>query len=553
MRIIVSELPYMTNKSNLIARIADLTRDGILDGVVDLRDESDRHGMRIVIELSKNADPEKILSLLYKKTPMQGTFSFNMLALVNGGPQKLSLKHALKVYIEHRLEVIRRRSEFELRKKEERLHILKALRIALMNLDEVINIIRSSRNSETASTKLMKRFNLDEIQATAILDMPLRRLASLERKKIEEEFDEISNRIKELKLLLKSPKKMRQLVIDELEEVKAKFSDPRRTQIIKLGEGSLVSELLTQSDLMPEENFWISYTNDGRISRSADDKSFRMSGTNASWNVIRTSSHQTVILVTSEGLAAAIHSMAIPVQSSHDEGVKISTISPLHENDLIVGLFSVPLDTSELPETSIISISRQGMVKKSSIADLPSPSASSFTLAKVNDGDELYCTLLVRPAEDLLISTANGMSIRFCEDQVRSMGLVAAGVNGIKLKNDDFVVGASALHPNEQIILLTKTGLGKRVLEKEFPVQGRYGQGVIAWRLADGDKVVLQLTGKLTDRAICHFEKSASKFVKISDAPSRTRAANGKKVFDLKSRDEIIGFTRIEDMVDYWS
>ena len=553
MRIIVSELPYMTNKSNLIARIADLTREGILDGVVDLRDESDRHGMRIVIELSKNADPEKILGLLYKKTPMQGTFSFNMLALVNGGPQKLSLKHALKVYIEHRLEVIRRRSEFELRKKEERLHILKALRIALMNLDEVINIIRSSRNSETASTKLMKRFNLDEIQATAILDMPLRRLASLERKKIEEEFDEISNRIKELKLLLKSPKKMRQLVIDELEEVKAKFSDPRRTQIIKLGEGSLVSELLTQSDLMPEENFWISYTNDGRISRSADDKSFRMSGTNASWSVIRTSSHQTVILVTSEGLAAAIHSMAIPVQSSHDEGVKISTISPLNEKDLIVGLFSVPLDNAELPETSIVSISRQGMVKKSSITDLPSPSASSFTLAKVNDGDELYCTLMVRPAEDLLISTANGMTIRFSEDQVRSMGLVAAGVNGIKLKEGDFVIGASALHSNEQIILLTKTGLGKRVLEKDFPVQGRYGQGVISWRLTGGDKVVLQLTGKLTDRAICHFEKSASKFVKISDAPARTRAANGKKVFDLKSKDEVIGFTRIEDMVDYWS
>ncbi len=553
MRIIVSELPYMTNKSNLISKIADLTRNGTLDGVVDLRDESDRHGMRIVIELSKNADPEKILTLLYKKTPMQGTFSFNMLALVNGGPHKLSLKQALKVYIEHRLTVIRRRSEHELRKNEERLHILKALKIALMNLDEVIEIIKSSRNAETASAKLQKRFKLDELQATAILDMPLRRLASLERKKIEEEYDEISKRIKELKLLLKSPAMMRQLVIDELEEVKRKYSDPRRTQIIQLGEGSLVSQFMTQSDLMPEEYFWISYTNDGRISRSADDKSFRMSGTNASWNVIRTSSHQTVFLVTSEGTIAAIHSMAIPVQNSHDEGVKISTISPLHEKDLIVSLFSVPIDTSENSETSIVSISRMGMVKKSNVADLPSPSAASFTLVKVNDGDELFCTLFCKSNEDLMISTANGMSIRFNEDQVRSMGLVAAGVNGIKLKDDDFVVGAGLIHPNENIILLTKNGLGKRVLEKEFPVQGRYGQGVIAWRLSKDDKVVLQLSGKLTDRAIVHFEKSASKFIKINDAPSRTRSANGKAVFDLKSKDEIIGFTRIEDMVDYWA
>jgi len=551
-RIIVSELPYMTNKSTLIEKIADLTRNGTLEGIVDLRDESDRHGMRIVIELSKSADPEKILGMLYKKTPMQETFGINLLALVNGEPHKLSLKQALKVYAEHRLEVIRRRTEFELRRNEARLHILEALRIALLNLDEVINIIRHSQRVETARLSLMKRFKLDEIQVNAILDMPLRKLASLERKKIEEEFQVVADLIKAFKTLLKSPKKMREVVIDELKVVRSKYGDARRTQIIRLEEGFMASDLLTQTDVMPEEYFWVAFMSDGRISRTVDDNTFKMSGLNAPWNVIRTSSHQTIFLVTTEGKSTAIHSLSIPVQSSPDEGVFVHTISPLAESDIVINLFAVPMDSAELPEVCIFSVSRSGMVKKSKIQDLPGPSASAFTLAKVNEGDELFSVLFTKPKEDVLITTANGMTIRFNEEEVRPMGLVAAGVNGIKLKDDDFVIGTGIVSRGDSVIVMTNDGSAKRIEESEFPVQGRYGQGVITLKLTDYEKVVVQLIGKLGERAICHFEKAASKFIKISDAPLRSRMAKGKKIIDVKAKDEIIGFTKINDMVDYW-
>ena len=551
-RIIISELPFMTNKSSLIEKIADLVRGNVIEGIVDLRDESDRQGMRVVIEISKTADPEKILGALYKRTPMQSTFGINLLALVDGSPHKLSLKQALRVYAEHRLNVIKRRSEYELSKNEERLHILVALRIALQNLDEVIDIIRRSQRVETARANLMKRFKLDEVQANAILDMPLRRLASLERKKIDIEFQEVSDRIKELKTLLRSPKKMRQVVIDELRAVKTKYGDARRTQIIRLGEGSKASDMFTQTDVMPQESFWVAVMDDGRISRTSDDKSFRVSGSNAPWTVIRTNSHQTVFLVTQSGKAAAIHSLTIPVHDSPENGVKVHTVSPLDESDILVDAFSVPMDMEDLPECYFVSISRQGMVKRSLISDLPGASAACFTLVRINNGDELYSVVLTQGNQDLLISTAEGMSIRFNEGEVRAMGLVAAGVNAIKLRKDDFVIGAGVLSDKDNIIVITKSGSAKRMQAKDYPTQGRYGQGVITWKLAKGDQLVVQMIGKLTERGVCHFRRAASRYFKIGDAPKRTRMANGQNVIDVKLNDEIIGFTAIEDLTDYW-
>jgi DNA gyrase subunit A len=312
-RIIITELPYMTNKASLIEKIAELVRDGAIDGVSDLRDESDRQGMRIVIELTKTAVPEDILKMLYKRTAMQGTFGINLLALVKGEPHKLSLKQALKVFIDHRLDVIKRRSEYELRKAKDRLHILKAYLVALENLDEVIDTIRRSQRVETAKTNLMRKFNLDEIQAQAILDMPLRRLAGLERKKIEDEYKEVSKRIKELESLLRSPKKMREVVISELQEVKAKYADPRRTQIIQMDEGETAIDLLTTADVMPEEQVWVAISPDNRIGRTKDDKSFRQWGIGAPKLVIRTTTHQTIYVVNDIGEAAALDVHAVPV------------------------------------------------------------------------------------------------------------------------------------------------------------------------------------------------------------------------------------------------
>ena len=552
MRIIVSELPYMVNKSTLIERIATIVREGGLEGVSDLRDESDRQGMRIVIDLNKNADPDQILTTLYKRTQMDSTFGINILALVDGSPHRLSLKQALRVFAEHRLDVVRRRSVYLLRKNEERLHILKALRIAIKNIDEIIRIIKRSKSVDDARQTLMAKYKLDEIQANAILEMPLRRLASLERQKIEDEYKEVSKTIEDLKALLASPKKMRQVVIDELKEVKDKYGDSRRTQIITLGEGERVSDFLTATDVMPMEHYWVEISQDGLLSRTEQDKANRLGGENAPWSLVRTNSHQTIFLVTTEGRCAAIASLSIPVQKPDESGLEAHKIAPLHPNDILQSIFTVPIDVEDLPERYVITVSRQGMIKRSAVSDLPGVSASDFVLAKINPDDELFQVLLSDGTQDVLLTTASGMCIRFNENDVRAMGRIAAGVNAIKLKEGDTIVGASLLSDKDEVAFLTRLGLAKRVPGNDFPVQGRYGQGVIGWRLDPKDQVAAVLVGKLTDKGISHFSKTASKVFTITNAISRKRASNGQTMYALKPGDEVIAFTTITDYSNYW-
>lgn len=553
MRIIVTELPYMVNKSSLIERIATIIREGGLEGITDLRDESDRQGMRIVFDLTKNADVETILTTLYKRTQMQSTFGINILALVDGSPHRLSLKQALRVFVEHRIEVIRRRSEFLLRKNEERLHILKALRIAIQHIDEIIRLIKKSQSVDDARQSLMSKYALDEIQANAILEMPLRRLASLERQKIEDEYKEVSETIEELKALLKSQKKMRQVVIGELREVKEKYGDSRRTQIYTLGEGEKASDFLTVTDVMPLEHYWVEISEDGLLSRTENDKCNRLGGENAPWSLIRTNSHQTIFLVTTEGNSAAIASLSIPVQRDNNNAVPAHKVAPLHPNDILQTVFTVPIDTEDLPERYVITVTRQGMIKRSAVKDLPGVSVSDFVLCKVNPDDELFQVLISDGNQDVLIATASGMCIRFSETEVRSMGLVAAGVNAIKLKEGDSIVGASLLSDKDEVALLTRLGLAKRIPASDFPVQGRYGQGVIGWKLGEKDQIAAMLVGKLTDKGITHFSKTASKVFTVTNAVSRKRAANGQSMYPLKAGDEVIGFTTMMDYSDYWS
>jgi DNA gyrase subunit A len=474
---------------------------------------------------------------------MQATFGINMLALVKGEPHKLSLKQALRVYADHRLEVIKRRSEYELRKAEEREHILKAYLIALENLDEIIDTIRRSQRVETARTNLMKKFKLDRIQAQAILDMPLRRLAGLERKKIEDEYKEVTKRIKELKSLLKSPKKMRNVVISELREVKEKYADPRRTQIIQMEEGETAVDLLTTTDVMPEEQVWVAISPDNRIARTSDDKSFRQWGIDAPKMVLRTTTHQTVYVVAENGEAAALHVHALPIAKDIEKGVKVSSISAFDSKAKLKLLISTPSDIPEEDSGYIISVSKQGMVKRSLLSELPGPSAQLFTLVKINDGDELVSLLFTEGEEDVLIASHNGMGIRFSEEEVRSMGLVAAGVNGIKLRDGDVVVGAGVASRKGEALFVTNLGNGKRIDPDEFPVQGRYGLGVIAWKLPDDEKVAGMMIGLKTHNGVVHFEEAASRLVHVSDAPSGKRTQKGGSVIDVKKGDQIVEMT----------
>ncbi len=541
-RIIVTELPYMVNKSSLIERIADLAREGYLEGLSDLRDESDRQGMRIVLEMTKNADPDVVLRELYKRTPMQTTFSINLLALVDGEPRTLTLKQALRVYIEHRLTVIKRRAEFDLAKAKARAHILEGYLVALKNLDEIIELIRSASDVDAARSRLMKRYKLTDLQANAILDMQLRRLAALERKKIETEYKEVAGIIKELTTLLKSPKLMRGVVADELLKVKEQYGDRRRTQIVNLKAGK-AAKALTASDLMPDQQVWIGVTEDGLVSRTHDEKQPKHSGHDAPRWLVKASTTDTIIFVAKSGRAAAVAVHIIPQAEKLTEGSLFYKVAPLQEADSLAAVFTLPSRKSSLPEeTCIITCTRFGMIKKSLITELPGPSAQAFVLVKVNEGDRLISVGLTdNKKKEILLVTALGMAIRFKEDDVRPMGLVAAGVNGMKLDDNDEVIGMEIFPAEGEVLLLTNDGKAKRVDQKDFPAQGRYGKGVIAWEMGAKEKLVGVVTGKPNHMATIHLSKGAPKSTRLDAVAIRKRAATkGDHVVELKPGEEAV-------------
>jgi DNA gyrase subunit A len=544
-RIIVTELPYQVNKSSLIERIAELVRDGQLEGITDLRDESDRQGLRIVIELTKNVEPEKVLAALYKRTPMQSTFSINLLALVDNEPRLLNLKQALRVYLDHRLVVIKRRTEFDLQKACARAHILEGLMVALKHLDEIIALIKGSPDVESARTRMMKRFKLSELQAIAILEMQLRRLAALERKKIETEYKETLVQIKELEGLLKSPKKMRGVAAEELLKVKTAFGDRRRTQIVSMKGRKAKKAPLTTAELVVEQVVWIGMTTDGTLARTRDEKPPRLSGSEAPRLLVKANATDTLYLVSEGGLAAAVAVHTLPETEKLAEGNPFNKQSPLQTDESPVAAFALPAQKSELSaETTIVTVTRGGMIKKSLVSDLPGPSAQTFRLVNVNEGDSLGWVALSDGGKEVLLATAQGMAIRFNEENVRPMGLAAAGVNGIKLGVGDVVIGMQILPGNGDLFLIASDGKGKRVGVKDFPTQGRYGKGVIAWELARGISLAGLALGKPNAVVTLHLLKAAPKMARLDDAPLRKRTAQrGDTVVEVKPGDVLLGLT----------
>lgn len=551
-RIIITELPYQINKASLIERIAELAREGGLEGISDLRDESDRQGMRIVIELNKVAETENVLRDLYKRTPLQSTFRISLLALVNGEPHMLSLKQALRVYLEHRIEVVRRRSEFDLAKAKARAHILEGLRVALNNLDEVISLIRKAQDVDDARAKLIKRFKLTEIQANAILEMQLRRLAALERKKIELEYKEVHELIVELESLLRSPKKLRQLVGDELKAMKAAYSDRRRTQIVSLKDGTEMRNLLTTTDLVPSQNVWVGVTEDGLISRTLGDTLPRWSGQNAPKFVYASNTHHTLYLAASDGRAAAVSVHSLPEVENFDDGIPLRKASPFEDDLKLAQVFSAPSRLDENEEQFVVTASRAGLVKKSSLRDLPGPSTQLFTLAKVNPGDEIGWSLLTDGKSDILLATQRGMVIRFTEEDVRPMGLVAAGVNGIKLAAGDQLIGAARILTEFDLLLIGQDGKAWRLPTSQLPVQGRYGQGAIACKPGVGGELLGLIYGQPAQEFIVHMKGAAAKNASIDQITAGRRQSSPKILIALKPGDQITALTGIEDGLAYW-
>ncbi|HEY44159.1 MAG TPA: DNA gyrase subunit A [Anaerolineae bacterium] len=547
-RIIITELPYQTNKSNLIERIAEMARTGNLEGLSDLRDESDRQGMRIVLELSKTAESDQVLAELYRRTPLQTTFSVIILALVDGEPRLLNLKQALRVYLEHRLEVTHRRTQFDLTKAREREHILAGLRIALKNLDEVIKMIRTAKDVDQARERLQHRLKLTSIQANAILDMPLRRLSSLERKKIDQEYRELHARIKELEELLRSKKKMRLLIAQELRELKSQYGDRRRTQIVETTEKNRARAILTATDLAPARETWVTITGDGLIRRTPSSRLPRLSGRDAPRLLIGASGRDTLYLFDTKGFATAIAVHTLPESDNPKESVSIAAITPFDsEAEVVAGIALPPEKTGkEVEQGYLIFGTTAGMIKKTSLQALPGPSAKPFLTIKVDESDELRWVHLTSGDDDVCLVTNAGMAIRFRETDVRPMGFAAGGVLGIRIDEAKIqVISMCVVTPRSDLLLVTENGQGKRTALSKFPLQGRYGKGVLAWKSGEDVRLAGAALGQANDRVVAHLLKGAARSIRFSDAPRRLRNAGGKELFEVKKGNRVIFLTPV--------
>ncbi len=529
-RIIITELPYQTNKTNLIERIATLVRDERIEGLSDLRDESDRQGMRIVIELTRNADPDKILADLYKMTPMRSTFSVIMLALVDGEPRTLSLKQALKVFLQHRLEIIERRSQYDLARAQERAHILEGYIVALDNLDEVIDTIRRSRTVETARNNLQRNFRLSEIQAQAILDMPLRRLAALERKKIEEEYAEKQERIEYLESLLADEAKMRAAIAEELAELKDNYADPRRTLIIESSPKNTTRML----DFLPDEEVWVVITEGGLMSRTLDETMPKVTQAVADPPrfMLKASPSDLLYLVAHDGQAVTLPVHQLEKAADYQTGFHFSSMTTLPEGCRLEAALVQPY---EMQQGYLTVSSRGGNVKRIKLEELPGLSANAFPVIGLSDEDQVLNAYWTTGEDEIVLISANGKAIRFSEDEVRPMGLRAGGVKGMKLNDDeDQLVGMVLFNPDEHLWVITADGIAKSSPLADYPLQGRYGQGVITYKFGkDEYQLAAAASGQLDDTIVVMTTKSKPKYMRMSLAPDVGRNAKGISVVAL--------------------
>ncbi|MEQ2527920.1 DNA gyrase subunit A [Bacillaceae bacterium CLA-AA-H227] len=502
--IIVKELPYQVNKARLIEKIAELARDKKIEGITDLRDESDRKGMRIVIEVRKDANANVLLNNLYKQTALQTSFGINMLALVDGHPRVLNLKECLQYYLQHQQVVIRRRTEFELRKAEARAHILEGLRIALDRIDEVISLIRGSQTTEIAREGLMSTFGLSDKQAQAILDMRLQRLTGLERDKIEEEYQNLVKLIAELKAILADEEKILEIIREELLEIKERFNDTRRTEIVTAG-----LENIEDEDLIPRENIVVTITHNGYVKRlpvstyraqKRGGRGIQGMGTNEDdfvEHLITTSTHDTLLFFTNKGKVYRAKGYEIPEFSRTAKGLPIINLLEVDKGEWVNAIIPV---SEFVDDWFLFFTTKEGISKRTPLSSFANIRNNGLIAVNLREGDELISVRLTDGNKEIIIGTKNGMLIRFPESDVRSMGRTATGVKGITLKNEnDEVVGMEVLEEGSEILIVTKNGYGKRTPSEEYRIQGRGGKGIKTCNITEknGDLVAMKaVTGE---------------------------------------------------------
>ncbi|UUD42775.1 DNA gyrase subunit A [Bacillus pumilus] len=552
-RIVINEIPYQVNKARLIEKIADLVRDKKIDGITDLRDESDRNGMRIVIELRRDANVHVLLNNLYKQTTLQTSFGINLLALVDGQPKVLSLKQCLEYYLEHQKVIIRRRTAYELRKAEARAHILEGLRIALDHLDEVIALIRGSQTAEIARNGLIENYSLSEKQAQAILDMRLQRLTGLEREKIEDEYKGLVDLIAELKAILADNEKVLEIIREELIEIKERFNDTRRTEIVTAG-----IETIEDEDLIPVENIVITLTHNGYIKRlpastyrsqKRGGKGVQGMGTNEDdfvEQLISTSTHDTILFFSNKGKVYRAKGYEIPEFGRTAKGIPIINLLEVEKGEWINAIIPV----SEFDEDSYLFFTtRHGVSKRTSLSQFANIRNNGLIALSLRDEDELMAVRLTNGEKQIIIGTKKGMLIRFDETDVREMGRTAAGVKGITLSEDDIVVGMEILEPDANVLIVTERGYGKLTPEKEYRVQTRGGKGLKTCKITDnnGPLVTVKATNAEAEEDLMIITGSGVIIrMAVSDISTTGRVTQGVRLIRLRDDEHVATVALVE-------
>lgn len=565
-RIIVTEIPYQVNKSVLLARIAQLAKDKKIEGISDLRDESNREGIRIVIELKREAKPKTVENQLYKYTELQKSFNANILALVDGEPRLLNIREILELFVSHRQEIITRRSEVELAKAREREHILEGLMIALDNLDEVINTIRSSKDAEVAKQNLMTKFKLSEIQAQAILDMQLRKLAALEREKIENEYKEILKTIESLLATLNSPEKILSIVKDELAEIKAKFGDERKTKVFK---GDV--DELSEEDLVVEEKTYVTISTQGYIKRVKNDtytvqnrggsgkKAVETKDDDSVRHVFNCSTHDEVMFFTNSGKVYSLKVFEIPEYSRTAKGIPVVNLINISQGELITSILTRSKDGFVLDEDIVqegeavreskgkefkylFMATRLGVVKKTLISEFDNIRSNGLIAIGLTDGDELVWVKPTDGNDEIILVTMLAKSIHFSESDVRETGRTSQGVRGIKLQKEDQVISMDIVRIKENLMLtISENGFGKMTELSQFGLQNRGGSGVFAAKInaKTGKLVVARVLDHPGKELLILSTKGQAIKIPTNDLPQRNRQTSGVTLMRMKGGDKV--------------
>ena len=550
-RIIITEIPYQVNKANLVEKIADLVREKVVDGITDLRDESNREGIRVVIELRREVQAEVVMNQLYRQTALQSSFGVNMLALVDNKPVLLNLKDALTHYINFQIEIITRRTQFDLNRAERRAHILEGLIIALDNIDEVIKIIRSSKNDTEAGNKLLERFGLTERQSKAILDMRLRRLTGLEQDKLEAEYQELIATIEDLKDILANHPRLLSIIKEELGEIKEKYSDERRS-VISDADIDVLDE-----DLIPVEDIVVTMTQNGYIKRTSTDtfnvqnrggKGVRGISTyedDIVEQILAMSTHDFLLIFTNKGKVYRLRGFNVPQANRTSKGVPMVNLVELEEGETVSALVKV---SQEDDSKYAFFITKKGIVKRVDLEEFDSIRSNGKIAISLKEEDELFTVRLTNGENEIIIGGSNGKAIRFSEDDVRVMGRTAAGVIGFNLPDDDFVVGASTDEEGNEVLAITENGYGKRTDLEEYRKTKRGAKGVNTIIVNERNGKLAALRAINGDEELLLMSNEGSMIrISVENVGRYSRATMGVRVFNLTEGDFVASTTVLSD------